>query len=214
MAENPSPSDIPPSLPQLKTMFAELLATTKDDILTDHEVKESIDQVYRDFEVVEMPLDEADQVSDIGIAGETSSRASLADKIDQLAAPTTAATADEVKALALEFSTAEKTSAALNTSLAELVNGLINEKVPKEKLAHLQEKYLRPDNCPYLISPKINKQIWQQLRQETRNSDSAFQKAKGLLMTGLYAILQLCQNEQGACPHGSLNSCGCAVDVC
>ena len=82
MAENqsPSPNDVPPSLPQLKTMFAELLATTKDDILT--EVKESIDQVYRDFEVVDMPLDEADQVSDIGIAGETSSRASLADKID------------------------------------------------------------------------------------------------------------------------------------
>ena len=99
--------------------------------------------------------------------------------------------------MALEFSTAEKNSAALNTSLAKLVNGLIDEKVPKEKLAHLQEKYLRPDNCTYLISPKINKQIWQQLRQETRNSDSAFQKAQGLLMTGLYAILQLCQNEQG-----------------
>ena len=134
-----------------------------------------------------MPLDEADQGSDIGIAGETSSRPSLADKIDQLAAPTTAAAVDEVKALDLEFSTAEKTSVALNGSLAELVNGLINQKVPKEKLAHLQEKYLRPDNCPYLISPKINKQIWQQLRQETRNSDSAFQKA----------ILQLCQNAQG-----------------
>ena len=102
-----------------------------------------------------------------------------------------------VKALALEFSTAEKTSAALNTSLAELVNGLINEKVPKEKLAHLQETYLRPDNCPYLISPKINKQIWQQLCQETRNSDSAFQKAQGFLMTGLYTILQICQNDKG-----------------
>ena len=111
-----------------------------------------------------MPLDEADKVSDIGIACETSSRASLADKIDQLATPNTVAAVDEVKALALEFSTAEKTSAALNTSLVELVNGLINEKVPKEKLAHLQETYLRPANCPYLISPKINKQIWQQLR--------------------------------------------------
>ena len=126
-------------------MFAELLATTKDDILT--EVKESIDQVYRDFEVVEMPLNEADQISDIGIAGETSSSASLADKIDQLAAPTTAAAVDEVKALALEFSTAEKTSAALNTSLAELVNGSINEKVPKEKLAQLKSISKSGNNC-------------------------------------------------------------------
>ena len=85
-SQSPNPGDISPSAPQLKSMFAKLLANTKDAILT--EVKQSIDQVYRDFEIVEMPLDEADKVSDIGIACETSSRASLADKIDQLATPT------------------------------------------------------------------------------------------------------------------------------
>ena len=79
---------------------------------------------------------------------------------------------------------------ALNTSLAELVNGLINEKVPEEKLAHLQETYLRPNNCPYLISPRINKQIWQQLRQETHNSYFAFEKDQGFL------ICQICQNDE------------------
>ena len=68
-------------------------------------------------------------------------------------------------------------------------------------MAHLQETYLRPHNCRYLISPKINKQIWQQLRQETRNSDSAFQKAQGFLMTGLYAILQICRNDKGILIH-------------
>lgn len=47
-------------------MFTELLPNTKDNILS--EVKQSIDQIYRDFEVVEMPLDEADKISDIGIA--------------------------------------------------------------------------------------------------------------------------------------------------
>ena len=70
-SQSPSPSDISPSALQLQSMFAELLANTKDVILT--EVKQSIDQVYRDFETVEMPLDEADKVSDIGIACETSS---------------------------------------------------------------------------------------------------------------------------------------------
>ena len=70
-------------------------------------------------------------------------------------------------------------------------------------MAHLQETYLHPDNCRYLISPKINKQIWQQLRQETRNSDSAFQKAQGILMTGLYAILQIGRNDKGI-PMGHL----------
>ena len=119
-SQSPSPRGISLSVPQLKSMFAELLANTTDDILT--EVKQSIDQVYRDFEIVEMPLNEADKDFDIGIACETSSRASLAEKIDQLATPSTVTAVDEVKALALEFSTAEKTWAALNTSLAELVN--------------------------------------------------------------------------------------------
>ena len=87
-------------------MFAELLANTKDDILT--ELKQSIDKVYRDFENVKMPLDEADKVSDIRIACETSSRASLAEKIDQLPTPRTVTAVDKVKALAFEFGTAEK----------------------------------------------------------------------------------------------------------
>ena len=181
-------------------MFAELLAETKNDILD--QPKPSIDKVYTDFESVETP--EVDEGS--AVASETSSRASLAATIGQLAAPVfspitvTGDTAD-FKALALEFSTVEKTSAALHTDLAELVNGLINDKVPKEKLDQLQDKYLRPENCPWLMPPKVNKQIWQQLiRQETRNSDSAFHKAQGFLMSGIYALLQLC-NESKATPN-------------
>ena len=85
----------------------------------------------------------------------------------------------------------------MNSDLAALVNGLINDKVPKEKLNQLQERYLRPENCPSLVPPKINRQIWQQLRQETRNSDSAFQKTQGLLMGSVYALLQLCSQMQG-----------------
>ena len=61
----------------------------------------------------------------------------------------------------------------------------------------VQAKYLRPENCTNLVAPKINKQIWQQLRQETRNSDSAFQKTQSQLISGLYAILQLCNDSSG-----------------
>ncbi len=153
-----------------------------------------------------METPEVDEGSEVG--SETNSRASLAAKIDQLAAPAPSpitVTGDnaDYKALALEFSTVEKTSAALHTDLAELVNGLISDKVPKEKLDQLQNKYLRPENCPWLMPPKVNKQIWQQLRQETRNSDSAFQKAQGFLMSGIYALLQLC-NESKDTPRDTL----------
>lgn len=61
----------------------------------------------------------------------------------------------------------------------------------------MQNKYRRPENCTNLVVPKINKQIWQQLRQETRNLDSAFQKAQSLLLSGLYAVLQTCNSSSG-----------------
>ncbi|CAH3155755.1 unnamed protein product [Porites lobata] len=91
----------------------------------------------------------------------------------------------------------EKTSPAIDANLAEKVKSLLTEKLTKEKLAEVQNKYLRPENCTNLVAPKINKQIWQQLRQETRNNDSAFQKAQSLLLSGLYAVLQLCNSANG-----------------
>ena len=96
------------------------------------------------------------------------------------------------ESLAEEFCVEEKTlkSPAINVNLADIVNTLLNEKLKK-----LQSKYLRPDNCSNLGAPKINEQIWQQLRQETRNSHSSFYKAQSLLMSDLYGILQMCNGS-------------------
>lgn len=77
------------------------------------------------------------------------------------------------------------------------MKSLLSEKLTKDKLAEVQNKYLRPENCTDLVAPKINKQIWQQLRQETKNNDSAFQKAQSLLLSGLYAVLQTCNASSG-----------------
>ena len=97
-----------------------------------------------------------------------------------------------MKSLAEEFYVEEKTlkSPAINVNLADIVNTLLNE-----KLNELQSKYLRPDNCSNIGAPKTNEQIWQQLRQETRNSHSSFYKAQSLLMSGLYGILQMCNGS-------------------
>ena len=81
--------------------------------------------------------------------------------------------------------------------MAEIVKSLLNEKLPKGKLSEVQAKYLRPENCTNLVASKINKQIWQQLRQETRNTDSEFKKAQSLLISGLYAVLQMCNSSSG-----------------
>ena len=186
-----------PSATEFKAMFAELLDGAKRDILDT--VKESIDQVYADFEYVESEDLDAQPKSE---NSEENSNVAVAGKIDEFIQPGKSASgggsnSDSFKSLAEEFSVSEKTSSSIDANLADIAKSLINEKLSKEKLSELQAKYLRPENCTNLVAPKINKQIWQQLRQETRNTDTTFQKAQSLLMSGLYAVLQLCNSSSG-----------------
>ena len=153
----------------------------------------SIDQVYMDFESVE--LESEDAQPDTEVNSEDNPNSAVAGQIDEFIQPKKPVSDEGInndysfKSLAEEFSVTEKTSPAINANLAEIVKSLLNEKLPKEKLSEVQAKYLRSQNCTNLAqAPKINKQIWQQLRQETRNTDSAFQKAQSLLISGLYAV--------------------------
>ena len=179
-------------------MFAELLDGAKQDSLA--QVKGSIDQVYMDFESVEVESEDAQP--DTEVNSEDNPNSAVAGQIDEFIQPKKPVSdevvnSDSFKSLAEEFSVTEKTSPAIVANLAEIVKNLLNEKLPKEKLSEVQAKYLRPENCTNLVAPKINKQIWQQLRQETRNTDSAFQKAQSLLISGLYAVLQMCNSSSG-----------------
>ena len=56
--------------------------------------------------------------------------------------------------LADEFSVLEKTSPAIDANLAEKVKSLLTEKLTKEKLAEVQNKYLRPENCTIWLHPR------------------------------------------------------------
>ena len=93
-----------------------------------------------------------------------------------------------------QFATAEKPGPAIDHDLATIVNELLTEKLTGEKLEPVQQKCLRRENCENLVTPKINKPIWQQLKQETKNTDSALQKIQQLLLSSLYAILQVCNS--------------------
>ena len=65
----------------------------------------------------------------------------------------------------------EKTAPATDSNLAEIVTSLLLKKLPKDKLAEVQNKYLRPENCTSVLAPKINKHIWQQLHEVRKNND-------------------------------------------
>ena len=45
------------------------------------------------------------------------------------------------------------------TGLAEIVNGILNDKLTEQKLQEVQSQYVRPENCSNLVAPKVNKQI-------------------------------------------------------
>ena len=64
---------------------------------------------------------------------------------------------ESFQTLADAFSVSERTSAPISTGLAEIVNRLLTDKLPREKLQTVQPKYVRPENCPNLVPPKVNK---------------------------------------------------------
>lgn len=186
----------------LKLAMSEMMSSFKTELLT--HVNESISQVYQDFEQVAEPAaqDETIGVSEVEPLPEESGD-SLVGKITAFAqqtasqpqTPTNITTESTVfKAFVEQFATAEKPGPAIDHDLATIVNELLTEKLTKEKLEPVQQKYLRPENCENLVTPKINKPIWQQLKQETKNTDSAFQKIQQLLLSSLYAILQVCNS--------------------
>ena len=89
-----------------------------------------------------------------------------------------------------EFSVAEKTGPAIDEKLAQLVTGLIPEKLPRTKLDELVEKYPRPNYCPLLVAPKCNKAVWYQLKLPTKATDTTLQKCQKLLVAAVCALIQ------------------------
>ena len=52
----------------------------------------------------------------------------------------------------------------VNEKLAVLINSLLKDGLSKHQLT-MKEKYLRPENCPTLDTPKVNSMLWAQLKQ-------------------------------------------------
>ena len=104
--------------------------------------KTPMEKVYAEFEDYETGPER-------GEASTECSDTPVATKINDFIQPKTSDQAkgldgDSFKSLADEFSVLEKTSPAIDANLAETVKSLLSEKLTKEKLAEVQNKYLRP----------------------------------------------------------------------
>ena len=74
----------------------------------------------------------------------------------------------DLKDLSAEFSTKETTSSSIDGDPLKIIEGLINNKLPKEKIDGLTEKYPRSENCKVIVVPKTNRAVWNQLKDGTK----------------------------------------------
>ena len=186
-------------LADIKAAMTEMMSSFKTELLS--HVNASISQVYQYFEQAaeqevqddSVSVPEADPLPE-------HSEDNLVDKIANFAKDKSSQSQTDLsentvfKTFVEQFAPGEQTGQAIDHDLSTIVNELLTEKLTKEKLEPVQDKYLKPENCENLVAPKINKPIWQQLKQETKNTDSTFQKLQQLSLSSLYAVLQVCNN--------------------
>ncbi|KAK3716442.1 hypothetical protein QZH41_007050 [Actinostola sp. cb2023] len=138
------------TLTELKTLMSDTLTEFKSDFLG--HIDESIAQVYRDFDVE----DQSEHEHDDGSPEVEARIDSFVQATKKTSEPAEAsAGSSEFKLFAEQFSTSEKTSPAIDKDLCNIVMDLFKDKLPKEKLENIQEKYLRPENCANLVAPKF-----------------------------------------------------------
>ena len=163
-----------PSPPSWKTEIQGLFASLKQDL------KQEIEAKFRMLDSPESNEDESSNGDEERSEVSPALTSCLADYLGD-------APKSSFDNLAEEFSTADKTSAPVNAKLATMIEELIKGNLPKAKLEQLVEKYPRPENCKLLVSPKVNRAIWNQLSPSTKSSDRALQKAQRLFIFSIYA---------------------------
>ena len=83
----------------------------------------------------------------------------LAHSVGQHSGETQGEVSWDLKDLSAEFSTNERTSSSIDGDLLKIIEGLINNKLPKEKIDGLTDKYPRPENCKLLVVSKTNRAV-------------------------------------------------------
>ena len=55
----------------------------------------------------------------------------------------------------------------------------------------IQERYLRPKNCSFLLAPKVNPELWDDLSDNAKGRELGLQSLQKLLVKSFYPLAQL-----------------------
>ena len=75
--------------------------------------------------------------------------------------------------------------------LAKAVDAAVTIRSSKDSLKTIEEKYHRPENCEFLVTPRVNPEIWRAIHKLGHTQDLALQEVQKSLATGLIPIVQL-----------------------
>ncbi|XP_011676926.2 uncharacterized protein LOC105444406 [Strongylocentrotus purpuratus] len=103
--------------------------------------------------------------------------------------PTTAGKGqDSIPMIAAKFAMPSGIGAPLHDDIAQSMTYLMSNKLEEKSLDEAAEKYLSPENCELLDTPRVNTIIWENLRSATRNKDLKIQYIQKSLTKGLCAF--------------------------
>ena len=102
----------------------------------------------------------------------------------------TAVNKDMFSALLESYSVKEKLDPPFNDNLAKVVNHALTHQLETKALETIQEKYKRPENTSFLVTPKVNPEIWKLLSPNSRAQDISSQASQRKLLAGVIPLVQ------------------------
>jgi hypothetical protein len=70
---------------------------------------------------------------------------------------------------------------------------MLTKKMPKAKLEEKLKKYKRPQNCDFLLCPKVNSEVWLKLKKHVKAIDLKWQDIHELQLKGMIPLVRLVQ---------------------
>ena len=93
-----------------------------------------------------------------------------------------------------EFSSKEELGKPVSEKLSKIVNTLFLNDMEEEKFKTMNKKYRRPENCPAIVAPKVNSEIWNEnLQASHRMTDINLWKIQLLNVSAAYTVIEACE---------------------
>ena len=89
------------------------------------------------------------------------------------------------------YQTEEELAEDLPPAAANLINKALRTAISQTREKELLDKFKRPGNCPSLVVPRVNTEVWKTLQRRTKEMDISLQKVQLALHKGLIPLARV-----------------------